>query len=709
MNNLEGRRARNMRIRLGFLVSLVGMGFGRLVMAAYGLQVERADELRLRAEHQYQRNVGLDPRRGSIFDRNGNPLAVSVPSFTLVAYPNRLAMPQGSTRLRVDLQALAARLGQVTGMPAGEVFERIGNPRTTYSRVRPRLTDAQTLAVRTVLSETSRGLRPGLAANRAAPPLDGIELVEESRRWYPLQEAAAHVVGVVGASGTGLEGLERSLDAQLRGHRIDAPGVRDARGNMVFVDGVRPGEGQAGADVHLTLDATIQTIASRELGLACQMLQARGGSVIVTDPSTGEVMAMANWPTFDPNNLSTVSPDAMRNRAITDRFEPGSTMKIFSVGAALDAGVVRPGQLFNGWGGQWEIGDLTLHDTHVLTWMTPLQVIQVSSNIGAAQIGLALGADGLERAYRRFGFGDATGLPLPGEARARFGGRRWYDVEVATVSFGQGIGVTSAQLAQGLGAVANGGRLVPLLLMSRVTDATGTLLEEHAPASGRPALQPATARLMTEMLTTVTEEGGTGVEASIPGVRVAGKTGTAQKANERRRGYSTDRFVSSFIGFAPAERPRLVVTVVIDEPQDSHAGGLVAAPVFRRIVEQSLRYLGALPGLQRGVVGPLPRPRTPAATTPATRGTPSAEVDEPVAPSGPPAPRLLGLSAREALRRVQPHGLTLALHGSGVITRQEPAPGAPMTAGRPVLVWLEPAGGYTPSPTAAPASVEVLR
>ncbi len=304
------------------------------------------------------------------------------------------------------------------------------------------------------------------------------------------------------------------------------------------------------------------------------MAEAAGGSVIVMEPRTGEVLAMASYPTFNPNDLPGSTDDARRNRAIADRFEPGSTLKVFSVGGALDAGVIQPGQLINCYGGSYSIGRLTIHDSHPETWLTPMQVLARSSNIGAAQIGAALGSDGLERAYRRFGFGERTGVQLPGESPARFGERRWYEVEVATVAFGQGIGVTAMQLAQGLNAVANGGRLVRPLLVSRVTDATGAVVEENLPEAGRIAMQPGNARLLREMLTSVTEEGGTGTSAAIPGVRVAGKTGTAQKANESRRGYDDSRWVSSFIGFAPANQPRLVITVVIDEPQMSvHSGG----------------------------------------------------------------------------------------------------------------------------------------
>ncbi len=705
MKNLDARRVRGMRIRLGLLVGAMGLAVGRLVNAAYDLQVARADELRRRAESQYHRPVGLDPRRGTIFDRNGNPLAVSVPAHALVVYPSRLRWLREHRRPLPDLDVLGHRLASAAGLEADTVVAALNSGRG-FVRLKRFLTEAETAAVRAVLTELARGGRGRV--------VEGVEVVEDSRRWYPQREAAAQLVGVVGATGQGLEGLERSLEEQLRGRRVDVPGVRDARGTLVFVDGVRPGDGQAGADVQITLDATIQNIAARELALTCQLTQARGGSVIVTNPQSGEVLAMASWPTYNPNDLRNAESDAMRLRPITDRFEPGSTMKVFTVGAALESGVIRAGQLFEGHNGTWELGDDdVIRDTHPMAWVSTLQLLQYSSNIAAAQVGLLLGPDGLERALRRFGFGDATGLPLPGEARARFGGRRWYNTEVARVAYGQGIGVTASQLAQALGPVANGGRLVPLLLVSRVTDATGALVHEYAPAAGRPVMSPDTARMLAEMLTAVTDD-GTGANAAIPGVRVAGKTGTSQKACERGRetercaGYSETRRVASFFGFAPAERPRISVTVVIDEPfwsegaRVDRSGGSIAAPLFRTVTEQTLRYLGALPGVRAGLALPT-APRVARTARPSSPATQEASHGATEAAQGAVSvPSLLGLSGRQALRVLQPLGLALEPAGSGAVVRQEPEVGAAVAPGQVVRVWLEPAGGYQAPTPAAP-------
>lgn len=695
MKNLDTRRARWIKARIGILTTMIGVGFTGLASAAWSLQVTRGEELRQRAEQQYVRRVQMQPRRGTIYDRHHVPLAVSVPSWSLSANPRKLARPQGRHRRTVDLTDLGRRLAAILGVSQIPIDSRLRSDRG-FQWLARHMTDAQHSAVEALLTELGHTL--------GVRSIEGLELVEESRRWYPQREWAAHVTGFVSTVGEALEGLEYSLDDRLRGRPATAQGLRDARGRLVFADGLRPGDGQAGDDVVLSIDATLQMIAARELALTCQTFAARGGSVIVTDPSTGEVLAMADYPTYNPNDYQNSDPESRRNRALTDRFEPGSTMKVFTIGGALDAGVVRPGQTISCYGGTFRVGDLTIHDAHPDSALSLMEVLSRSSNIGAAQIGLALGSDGLERVFRRFGFGERTGVPLPGEARARFGERRWYDVEVATVSFGQGIGVTAMQLAQGLGAVANGGRLLRPILVSRVLDATGALVVENVPDAGRTALQPTTARLLSDMLTSVTEPGGTGTEAAIAGVRVAGKTGTAQKAREHGRGYDDQRWVSSFIGFAPANRPRLVITVVIDEPQDLHSGGAVAAPLFRRVMEQSLRYLGALPAnTSTPAVRPSVAPRRPeteareASETPLATGTAGARC----------VPSVVGLCAREALERLSRAGASTALDGSGTVVRQDPEPGTAFEPGQQVRLWLEPAGGYTPAPSVAPAAAEL--
>jgi cell division protein FtsI (penicillin-binding protein 3) len=679
-----------MKVRLAILVLFITLGFGRLVARAHELQVQKHQDLRAEAESQYLRDVQVQPRRGTIYDRHHNALAVTVD------VPSLLANPRELRRRHVDVESLAARLSSAISMPVAELRERLDS-NSAYRWLKHYLSDSEATAVRDIMR--SLRLREG----------EGIDLPNEPRRWYPNRELAAHVLGFVGSDGHGLEGIERAMDEQLRGRAVALRGVRDAMGRLVFAEGLTPADGQGGNDLTLTIDQTIQFIAERELALTCQEFEAHGGSVVVTDPHTGEILALASYPTYNPNEFGASDAEARRNRAIADRFEPGSTLKIFTVGGALDAGVINAGQLINCYGGSWTIGDLNIHDAHPETWLTPMGVLAHSSNIGAAQIGLALGSDGLERVLRRFGFGERTGIPLPGEARARFGERRWYDVETATVSFGQGIGVTALQLAQALGGVANNGRLVSPLLLSRITDATGALVEEHTPDPGRPAIDPRVARLLADMLTTVTEQGGTGVEAAIPGVRVAGKTGTAQKANEHGRGYDDDRWTSSFIGFAPADRPMVLVTVVIDEPRIAHQGGTVSAPLFRRVTEQTLRYLGRLPA-QASAAPPPQQQAVHAdrdATMERTAGSISraAQGERHARSESTTTPDVVGMSARRAVQALDAAGLGAVMNGSGTVTRQTPAAGEPLPLDGRVTVDLEPGGG-APEPRTAATSNE---
>lgn len=678
MQNLEPRRARWLKLRLGILVTGMSVGFATLAARAHELQVRQGSRLREMAEQQYDRDVRQAPRRGTIYDRNHAALAVTVDGFSVTANPRALR------RRGVDLVAIGTRLATELSMPADRVLEELRRD-VGFRWIKRHLAPDEANRVRAMLRES--------AYSNAS---EGLQVIVEPQRWYPNRELAAHVIGAVNIDGAGIEGVEKQLDTQLRGNDTRLRGVRDAMGRLVFAEGLSPSEGSAGHDVTLTIDTTIQFIAERELGAMVRSSEAVGGSVIVTVPQTGEVLAMASYPTFDPNDLAHSTDEGRRNRAVIDRFEPGSTMKVFTVAGALDANTIHAGQLINCYGGTFTIGDRTIHDTHVDQWLTPMQVLARSSNIGSAQIGLAMGSDGLERVFRRFGFGERTGLPLPGEARARFGERRWYDVEVATVAFGQGIGVTAVQLAQGLGAIANGGRLVRPLLVTRVHDATGSLVEEHVPDAGRSAIDPRVARLIAEMLTAVTEEGGTGTAAAIPGIRVAGKTGTAQKAKLRGRGYDENRWVGSFIGFAPAERPEIVVTVIIDEPAgDDHQGNMVAAPVFRRVTEETLRYLGRLrrSGGPQSVGSATVRPQATTsgalvlpASTPSTQGDAGAT-------AGPVTPSVMGLTARRALATMATQNIEVDVVGAGLVVRQVPAAGEPLGSDRRVRIELEPGGG----------------
>jgi cell division protein FtsI (penicillin-binding protein 3) len=424
------------------------------------------------------------------------------------------------------------------------------------------------------------------------------------------------------------------------------------------------------------------------------------------DPSTGELLAVASAPGYNPNDYSVADPDARRNRAIVDRFEPGSVMKVFAVASALAAKSVAPDASIYCEEGTMAVDNVVIHDTHVSKWLSVTQILSISSNIGAAKIALGLGESRLYEGLRRFGFGDSTGVPFPGESVGvlRPRGRPWVQVETAAAAYGQGISVTTLQLATAMSAIANNGRLLEPLLVKRVADGTGVSLTEATAHVRRDVVPPSVAELMADMLVAVTEGEGTGVEAAIPGFRVAGKTGTAQKIDPGTGKYADSHYVASFVGFVPADRPRLAIAVVLDDPLGgTHAGGSVAAPVFRRVGEMALRYLGVTPHgtvpVKLSEVSDRAKDRDRVTATPPTLGdVKAAEYPATVArPTGNAKrgdarlPDFLGLPEREAVKTVLSLGLSPSVEGTGRLTRQEPHAGSFLPRGTTVkLVFVPP-------------------
>jgi cell division protein FtsI (penicillin-binding protein 3) len=382
-------------------------------------------------------------------------------------------------------------------------------------------------------------------------------------------------------------------------------------------------------------------------------------------------------------------------------------MKVFTLAAALAGGTLKPTDTVFCEHGTYQLGNVTIHDTHENDWLTATQVLARSSNIGALKIGLTLGEPALYAAYRRFGFGEPTGLPIPGEASGvlRPKGRPWFEVETANASFGQGISVTAVQLGVAMTAIANGGKLLEPILVKRIADARGNVVKEWAPQTRREAVPPSVAKTVSEMLTAVVEDGGTGVEAALPGFRVAGKTATAQKVDPATGKYSEDKYTASFVGFVPASSPRLVIAVVLDEPMIGHYGGDLAGPVFRRVAEASLRYLGVPPSNTSPKVkvaqdssptsvnvpvpdqGPAPAAAPVAPAAPAT----VAQVVGPPLPNAVTVPSASGMGAREAVRAVSAAGLVPLVEGSGRLVKQLPPAGSAVPKGSSVRLVFEPA------------------
>ncbi len=626
-----------------FLAAVVG----RL---AY-LQIVIREELARLAERQHSKTVLLRPRRGAIFDRHGKPLAVSTEADSIYAFPARV----------VDPETAALRLAPLLSEPVGELEKRLSGEKA-FVWIKRKVSPTVSQAVR-------------------ALQLPGVGFLPENLRFYPSRELAAHLLGFEGFDDKGLEGVERAYDELLAGEPGLALIGRDAFGREVSTQSTVLRPPRPGREIVLTLDATIQYIAEKELDAAWKQTHAQAGMVIVMDPRTGELLALAERPTFNPNAYRTATPAYWRIRALTDPFEPGSTFKVILAAAALEVGAVEPTDQFFGENGAVTVASRVIHDWRRYGWLTFREVLQYSSNVGAIKVGMVVGKERYYDYMRAFGFGSSTGLGLPGESRGQLRPPElWSGLSLASMSIGQEVSVTALQLLTAFGAVANGGRLMQPQLVRAVLDSRGEQVSEFKPKPVRQVISPDTARTLTEILTAVVRE-GTGKNAAVEGFEVAGKTGTAQKLDPRARVYSREPGVLSFIGFAPADDPRFAMLVLLDEPKGVAWGSEAAAPVFSVIADQILRYLQVRPS------------NSPPVHLVHTGHAVLSAQDVPRPPLEDAAflmPDLRGKSLRQALREIGPHEVVLEVRGQGIVTRQEPPPGTELIPGRAARLELAP-------------------
>jgi cell division protein FtsI (penicillin-binding protein 3) len=689
VRNLDPRRARWIRLRMGILCGAMAVGLGGFVSSAYRVQVEDGATWKETAERQRQRRLHVEPKRGTIYDRNGTALAVSVevPSVSADAL-EMVRGVEGAEAQAATLRDAAARLATGLSLDANELYEKLATKRR-FVWIKRRISSEETEFVR------AQG-----DAKKQIRPIKGLTIEGEGHRYYPGRELAGPLLGFVAPDGEGKDGIELSMNDELRGHAEEVNGVRDRSGHLLFSQGVTDEGALAGRNVYLTIDEGIQHVAEQELDAARRTYETNWGSIVVVDPNSGEILALASTPGYNPNDYSESDTEARRDRVVSDRFEPGSVMKTFTVAAALAAGTLKPTEQIYCEHGTYVIDKVPIHDTHLNDWLTPTGILAKSSNIGALKIGLNLGEAGLYSAFRRFGFGEPTGLPLPGEASGvlRPKARPWVDVETANAAFGQGISVTTMQLAMAMSAIANGGRLLEPTLVHRVTDGRGETVREGAPQVRREVVPPGVARMVAEMLTAVTEPGGTAPEAAVPGFRVAGKTSTAQKVDHGK--YSMEKFTAAFAGFVPAERPRLTIVVVLDEPVTGHYGGDLSGPVFRRVAEASLRYLGVTPSAGSAKLQSVSRANDPADTTLAAMKPSGGDGSDLVEPPSPGAvapqdavkvPDVTGLPMRDAVRAMTQAGLVPQIEGTGRLVRQAPPAGTQTAKGASVRLRFEPA------------------
>lgn len=530
---------------------------------AFQLQVLKRDQLCKLAERQYKKKIPLVPKRGTIYSRGYEELAVTVEVDSIYAEPDSIK----------NSKLTAKRLASVISVSQNELEKRLSADKSFVW--------------------LERKVSPSVIDRVKSLKLQGIGFTKENRRFYPNAELASHVVGFSGIDGNGLGGIELAQDDQIKGKIELVRAERDALGKRTLPKDLGFFEDSlAGNSIVLTIDKTIQYTAEKELAEAVRKTGAKGGTAIVMDPKTGEVLAMANYPQFNPNDISSSTQAALKNRAIVDTYEPGSTFKVFLLAGALEDGAVKPDDKIFCENGSMELAGKVIHDTHKYGTLTVREIMKFSSNIGSTKIAAKLGKEKYYDYLTAFGFGSPTGLGLKGEGEGILRPlKSWSKLDIANISFGQGVSVTPIQLVTSFSAIANGGYMVKPYMVKDILDRDGKVIKRNQPQILRKVISGDTAARITEILRDVVTEGGTGTAAALNGYDVAGKTGTAQKVSEGGRGYAGGKHVASFIGFVPAQSPELVVLVAIDEPVGVQYGGVVAAPAFRAIAETSLRYL----------------------------------------------------------------------------------------------------------------------
>jgi cell division protein FtsI (penicillin-binding protein 3) len=535
--------------RAAFVFGALALLFAGLAARSVWLQAVDDEFLKGQGAARHSRELEVPAHRGRITDRHGEALAISTPVKSLWAFPAQLA-------------ATPAQLAELA-----RILE------TTPAALRRQIDSAGDFVY------LAKRIPPEVAERALALRIQGLNDENEYRRYYPGGEVMGHVVGFTGDRDAGQEGIELAQQAWLGGSAGSRRVIIDRRGDVVAdVAAVRAP--QAGRDLALAIDSRLQFLAFRELKAAVEQHKAKAGGLIVLDVATGEVLALANWPAFNPNRRDRVERDRMRNRAFTDTFEPGSTMKPFAIAAALDAGLVKPTTPIATQGGAMVIGGRTIHDAHPHGVLTVEEVLQKSSNIGTAKIALQLPAETMHGKLAAAGFGVPARTGYPGEVSGRLRpAKSWKPIEQATISYGHGISTNLVQLARAYTIFATDGEVKP-----------ATLFKAAGPVAGEPVIRPETARAVRRMLEMATQPGGTAPKAQVVGYRVAGKTGTANKLEGKTY---ANKYVASFVGFAPASQPRIVVAVMIDEPSaGQYYGGAVAAPVFSSVTGASLRLLG---------------------------------------------------------------------------------------------------------------------
>jgi len=557
MKPIEKKHIKLRTILIGFIFSIFLSAIGA---RAFYLQVFCSSWLSKKAANQYEKSLIFQGKRGTIYDTNHREMALSIDVASIVAYPPNIDDPAATSKalnktLKIDLNSLKQRL----------------------------TSDRSFVWVK-------RKVTPKEVKDVKALDLKGIDFISEHERFYPNKTLAAQMLGFSGTDGHGLEGIEYYYDTYLKGSTCSFTVLKDAfKRGFDAEKSVMPD--CSGNNLILTIDYNIQYLSERALEEASVKFNAESGMAIVMSPKTGAILAVAHYPFFNPNSFGEFDQNLWRNRSITDPFEPGSTMKIFSACAAIEFGGYSPNAIFFCENGKYQIGKNVVRDTHPHGWLSLQQIIKFSSNIGTIKVSEMVGPEHIYKTFRNFGFGEKTGIDCPGETSGSLSHyNRWSKIDAGAISFGQGVAVSALQLITAASAIANDGVLMAPYIVQAITDQNGRLIKSSSPRMVRRVVSLKTARTVKKIMASVTTEGGTGVNAALEGYTVCGKTGTAQKIDEKGT-YSNEKYTASFLGFIPAEDPEIAVLVVIDEPQGKHYGSIVAAPAFKRIAHETVNYM----------------------------------------------------------------------------------------------------------------------
>lgn len=682
-----------MKSRIVILFSGILFLWGVLALRAAVLQVFPNERLKALQTKQFQTVITLQSRRGAIVDRNGRDLALSTKAYSVYADPKIIEKKKW----------VARKLAPILGMSAASIYSKIKDKNRRFIWIQ-RLVDQET-------GEQVKALN-----------IKGLQTVEEFRRVYPNENLLSQVIGFVGQEGQGLEGLELSFDQSLQGNKKKVTVRRDARGRPLLVDGMMFAENPDGAEIKLTVDADLQHVLETELNHAIAEFEADNAMGVILDAKTSAILAMSSAPSFDANKAKTLKPEQRRNRVVTDAFEPGSTLKTFVLALAMREKIIQPNTKYNTENGQFKVGNRIIREaeTHE-KWpsLTVSEILAYSSNVGTTKIAFDLGTEKLRKGLIDFGFGQKSGVDLPGDARGLLHPLPWRPHLFANISFGHGMTATSLQMANAYAAIANGGVLNTPYIVQSIRDPETGEVTENNPKMQRRVLSPEDAASLRMMLTGATAPGTTGVNAKVDGFLVAGKTGTAQKVDPNGRGYLKGAYLSSFGGFIPATDPKFVIYVMVDHPKKKNAyyGSQVAAPLFSRLASYAVRREGLAPVLlseknfvDKELGNPISRKKAKKSAPVITAETKKQmrNLESPILPqeqvmtasqiletanvqTEAVVPDLTKMSLREALKQLSGQNIQVKTRGSGLVSEVIPAPGSPLPANRKIMVILKPA------------------